>query len=177
MTVWMMTTHDPTATLIRRARPDEATLLSDLAFRSKGYWPYDADFLEACRAELTLSADFVAEAPVYVLERHGHVLGFYALRRGGPRDGEDELEDLFLEPGAIGAGLGARLWHHALATARGRGATTLLIQADPYAEGFYRAMGARWIGTTPSGSIPGRELPLLRHDLFSGDDSPPAPEP
>jgi hypothetical protein len=40
--------------LIRPARPDECELLSELALRSKGCWGYDAEFLEACRAELTL---------------------------------------------------------------------------------------------------------------------------
>ena len=32
---------------IREARPDEAELLSELAFRSKAHWGYDAEFLEA----------------------------------------------------------------------------------------------------------------------------------
>ncbi|MEE8490728.1 MAG: hypothetical protein V3S60_03740 [Acidimicrobiia bacterium] len=35
---------------IRPARRDELDLLSDLALRSKGFWGYDDDFLEACRA-------------------------------------------------------------------------------------------------------------------------------
>lgn len=42
-----------------------------------------------------------------------------------------------------------------------------MIDADPNAEPFYRAMGAVRIGATPSGSIPGRELPLLEFTLTS----------
>jgi hypothetical protein len=39
------------------------------------------------------------------------------------------------------------------------------IHSDPEAQGFYERMGARLIGKTPSGSIAGRLLPLLQHDL------------
>jgi hypothetical protein len=38
----------------------------------------------------------------------------------------------------------------------------LEIDAEPNAEGFYRKTGAQRIGETPSGSIPGRTLPLMR---------------
>jgi hypothetical protein len=41
------------------------------------------------------------------------------------------------------------------------GFTALRIDADPHAEGFYRAMGAVRVGETPSSSIPGRMLPLM----------------
>ena len=37
----------------------------------------------------------------------------------------------------------------------------MTIEADPDAAPFYRRIGARDVGTAPSGSIPGRELPLL----------------
>ena len=40
----------------RSAKPEEADALSALAFRSKAYWGYGAEFLEACRSELTLTA-------------------------------------------------------------------------------------------------------------------------
>ena len=39
---------------IRTPRPDELSSLSDLCFRSKAVWGYDAAFMEACRGELTL---------------------------------------------------------------------------------------------------------------------------
>ena len=47
-------------------------------------------------------------------------------------------------------------------TAREAGATALVIGADPRAAGFYRRMGAVEAGVVPSGSIPGRMLPLLK---------------
>lgn len=46
--------------LIRLARVTEAEILSDLALRSKAHWGYDAEFIEACRDELTVDASEVA---------------------------------------------------------------------------------------------------------------------
>lgn len=75
------------------------------------------------------------------------------------------MTDLWVEPGAIGQGHGRALWEHAVATAKGRGCRELLVQSDPHAEGFYRAMGAERSSTRPSTVFPGRELPLLRLPL------------
>lgn len=49
--------------------------------------------------------------------------------------------------------------------ARALGLSSLLIDADPNAEGFYLRMGAERVGEVPSGSISGRMLPLLRYGL------------
>jgi GNAT superfamily N-acetyltransferase len=151
--------------VIRRARPDEASVLSDLALRSKGHWGYTSVFLEACRGSLTLSAEEVAADPVYVLEDEGNVAGFYGLA-GKPPEGT--LEYLFLEPGQIGQGYGRALWRHAFDTARELGFERLLIESDPNAEGFYLAVGAQRIGEVESSVQPGRLLPLLRLSLGSG---------
>jgi hypothetical protein len=42
----------------------------------------------------------------------------------------------------------------------------LIVQSDPHAEGFYRAMGAMRIGTQASTVIPGLALPLLGLSLL-----------
>lgn len=154
-------TADPRAN-IRPARAGEAGLLSDLALRSKAHWGYDADFLEACRAELTVSADYITSAPVFVLEEDGRVVGFYGLREQGT---ELELLYLFVEPAAIGGGHGRRLWEHATGTAARLGFQTLTIESDPYAEAFYLAMGARRVGEVSSTLRAGRTLPLLEFHL------------
>ena len=56
----------------------DAAALIELALRSKGYLGYDASFLEACRAELTLSADQAAAARV-VRASDGAVRGCHLL--------------------------------------------------------------------------------------------------
>lgn len=195
---------------IRRARVDEAALLSDLALRSKAHWGYDVAFLEACRPLLTLTADYVATHPVYILEQDGAVAGFYGLEppaatglapadatagigslserdaathrapaeraaqaepsvAGATRNGaasEAELAYLFVEPAAIGRGVGKQLFQHAQAQAAHLGCSTLLVESDPHAAGFYRAMGGVEVGQRVSPALPGRALPLLRYDLY-----------
>jgi GNAT superfamily N-acetyltransferase len=140
----------------------EAGLLSDLALRSKGHWGYDQAFLDACREELTLTRADVRAKRAVVAERDGRVVGFYTLAGDPP---VASLDHLFVEPAAIGTGVGRYLWHHAVAAAQSLGFTRIQIEADPDAEAFYLAMGARRRGTVPSGSIPGRELPLLDYDV------------
>ncbi|MFF2653434.1 GNAT family N-acetyltransferase [Streptomyces sp. NPDC058045] len=144
--------------LIRPARVTEAGPLSELALRSKAHWGYDADFLAACRDELTVRAEEFGDGRTAVAERDGHILGFTTLG-GEPPAGE--LRMMFVEPGAIGRGIGRLLFQHTLAAARDQGFARLTIDSDPNAEPFYRAMGAVRIGEVPSGSIAGRVLPLM----------------
>jgi GNAT superfamily N-acetyltransferase len=61
--------------------------------------------------------------------------------------GEVELEHLWVSPEHIGTGIGRALFDHAVRRAAALGATTLSIEADPNAEGFYRRMGA-WARTS-----------------------------
>ena len=149
-----------TAPAIRRAFPTDAAALSDLAVRAKGHWGYDATFMAACRAELTLCADDLVSVPTFVYDGSDGPVGFYRLLVLG--NGVADLDALFVDPAAIGGGVGKLLWAHAVAQAAALGCTELTVQSDPYAEGFYRAMGAQRVGESASGSVAGRMLPLLR---------------
>lgn len=152
---------------IRRAAPTEACLLSDIALRSKAWWGYPPEFMEACRDELKYTAGQLAdpECCFAIAEVGGTVAGFYQLE--GLSRSEPELAALFVEPEKTGRGIGRLLLGHARREARERGATALVIQSDPYALGFYVAGGAVVTGQRESGSIAGRFLPLLR--LHLGD--------
>ena len=89
--------------------------------------------------------------------------GFYALVGRGR---EVELEHLWVLPEHIGAGIGRALFDHAVRRAAALDVTTLSIEADPNAEGFYLQMGARRVGENVY-EIEGhrRELPLLTLDV------------
>ncbi len=149
--------------IIRLARVDEASLLGELALRSKAHWGYDAAFLDACREDLAVSADDIAAGFVSVLEVDGRPVGFYQLRPHAVD--EVELVALFVEPRSLGQGCGKRLWRHAVATAKQMKFRQLILQSEPHAEGFYRAMGAEWVGESESTVFPGRKLPLMRIGL------------
>ncbi len=177
----MDNTPSPT---IRRARPDEAAALSALALRSKGHWGYDAAFLDACRADLTLTAAEIDRDAVYVIaEGFGPPGGFYHVQEADALHGAGQLQAaagdlilnaLFVEPGTIGRGYGRQLFAHAVALAVARGACGLLWTSDPYAAGFYRAMGARLVGATPSTIFPDRLLPTFHFALPVPVDLSPA---
>ncbi len=144
---------------IREARPDEAAALSELAMRSKAHWGYDAEFLEACRADLTLTPQEIAESASLVCERAAGVVGFSRVVLMDERTAE--LDALFVDPTAIGCGAGKLLWERSVAAARELGARDLVLQSDPHAEGFYLSRGARRIGEVTSALLPGRTLPLM----------------
>jgi GNAT superfamily N-acetyltransferase len=148
---------------IRAARPDEAAELSALALRSKAHWGYDQAFMESCRDELTLSPEQIVPHRTQVAvsnepELDGRLLGFGTIE-GEPPAGE--LGMLFVDPPAIGSGVGGALFAHLSALALDLGFHRLTIASDPNAEPFYLARGAVRIGAVPSGSVEGRVLPLL----------------
>jgi N-acetylglutamate synthase-like GNAT family acetyltransferase len=149
---------------IRRALPGEAANLSALALRSKAHWGYDAAFMDACRAPLTVAPETIAKCPFYVLDEGGTITGFYGLSGQPPRG---EIEFLFVEPGSVRSGRGQRLARHFLVLARSMGFEEMDVSADPFAEGFYVTMGARRIAEVPSDAIPNRLIPRLRFSLLT----------
>lgn len=133
-----------------------------MALRSKAVWGYDVAFMDACKAELTLTSADLRDTHLQVAEDGEGIIGFVQVEIGGA---VADLAKLFIEPARLRTGAGRRLFDWAVETARARGATRMTIEADPGAAPFYRRMGARDLGTAPSGSIPGRRLPLLEMTL------------
>jgi len=118
--------------------------------------------MDACRTELTISAEQLAQWPTQVADRDGRIVGVAQISVEGQGAW---LEKLFVDPDEMGRGIGKMLMDWAKDTARSKGASTIDIESDPQAEPFYLSLGARRAGTAPSHSIPGRELPLLRLGL------------
>jgi GNAT superfamily N-acetyltransferase len=147
--------------LIRRARAGEADTLGALALRSKAHWGYDPAFLEKAAADMAITSALLEGAAAFVAERGGVAVGFYILC---VEDGAACLRDLWVEPSAIGTGLGKLLWDHMVEEARRLGYRAVRIESDPNAEGFYVRMGARRVGQVPSPVQAGRWLPLLQID-------------
>jgi GNAT superfamily N-acetyltransferase len=148
--------------MLRPARPDEAGVLSELALRSKAHWGYSHEFIEACRAELTVSRSSIDAGWVTVAVVGEVVAGFSTL---ADEASVRELEALFVDPPFIGHGVGRALFDAFVVAARADGFARVRIEADPNALGFYEHQGAVIVGERPSGSLPGRSLPLLELDL------------
>ena len=152
------------AVTIRLARLDERAALDALCFRSKAHWGYDSGFMARCRDILFVPAPLIEAELVWVAaDAADRPLGLVALDAA---DGDPiSLDMLFIEPDAIGRGIGDLLFRHAVSAARGLQATALDIHSDPFAAGFYERMGARRTGEAPSEVLPGRMLPVYRLDL------------
>jgi GNAT superfamily N-acetyltransferase len=143
--------------IIDEARAGEAGTLTRLALASKRHWGYDDDFMERCRTELTGHERDLETNRVFVARDAHRALGFYQLL---PFDDSCvDLDMLFVEPQSIGEGVGGALMRHATMVARGDGALTLRITADPFAVPFYEHFGAVLVGSAIAAST-GRSLPV-----------------
>jgi GNAT superfamily N-acetyltransferase len=126
---------------LRLASRGDAEMLSDLAVRSKAHWGYDEAFLDACREELRVDPDESDRLRITIAEDDlGTVVGFSALV--GVDDSDAELLSLFVEPTAIGSGVGSVLFIEVVALAKRLGFTRLRIESDPFAAPFYERRGA-----------------------------------
>ena len=139
--------------------------LSQLVFSSKASHGYDSEFMEACREELIVTPLTLQNGPSCLawLKDREKPQGFTQIAQN--KDGDCELEALFVAPDHQGHGLGQQLFSWATGQARTLGYADLLINSDPGAKRFYLAAGARLIGTAASGSIAGRFLPQLSYAL------------
>lgn len=148
---------------LRRARPDEAGVLTALAMRSKAAWGYDEAFMERVAPEMAVTLEMFSDSRIVVAHDAAEILGYYRLQLRGAD--ETYLNDLFVAPAAIGTGIGRLLFESAVADARDAGARALVFESDPNAEPFYVHLGARRTGRNQALSDPKRLLPVMQYIL------------
>jgi GNAT superfamily N-acetyltransferase len=157
---------------IRKARPEEAELLTDLSFASKRYWKYPETLFDVWRSELTITIEYVNRNEVYVCQGHGEIVGYYSLVTHEQDlllghivlPAGTWLEHMFVKPTVIGCGIGSDLFAHMQQWCCDKGITLLQVLADPHARGFYEKMGCSYLGEFPS-IIAGRTTPWLTLDV------------
>ena len=150
------------AVTIRRAIPEEAATLTQIALDAKRYWGYPEHWIQHWESDLTISSDFIREHHVYVADDDGEIGGFYALCVA---DHKAELEHMWVRPNCIGTGVGKELFLDAMERAAALNVNAVELSADPNATGFYSRMGATQIGETDSvidGHV--RKLPRMKID-------------
>ncbi|PZR75501.1 MAG: GNAT family N-acetyltransferase [Chthoniobacterales bacterium] len=148
---------------IVRAKPEDAAVLTEIAFAAKSHWGYPQEWIESWRDVLTMRPEFLKANEAWCALEDNQVLGFYVLTTES--DGL-HLDHLWIRPSAMGRGIGRDLFEHAVRQGKELRHIALRIEVDPNAEGFYQRMGARRVGTnTASVGETRRELPLLIYDL------------
>ena len=145
---------------IRRAYPEEADILTEIAHAAKRHWNYPESWIQQWLSDLTITREFITTNEVFAAIINGEIAGCCALVVTASRA---EIEHMWIRPEQMGNGVGRALFEHARARAVERGANVLELSADPYAEGFYVRMGAKRIGEIPAdmdGQL--RVLPRMR---------------
>ena len=107
--------------------------LRAIAAAAKGHWGYDPQLV----AGWASSIEFPPEK--HVLEADGGWAS--VLLRGEVA----WLDDLWVEPAAMGRGLGRALFERAAAYGRGHGCVRMEWEAEPNAVGFYERLGAVYV--------------------------------
>lgn len=137
----------------------DATPLDEIALKAKRHWHYPEPWIESWRNDLSVRPESFSAECVFKAVVRNRVTGFYALFEDG---GSLQLEHLWVLPEAMGKGIGRRLFQHSLLQAGTLGHSSILIESDPNAEGFYLRMGARRTGTVVREVLGHRrELPIL----------------
>jgi ribosomal protein S18 acetylase RimI-like enzyme len=148
---------------IRRAIPDEADILSGIAFSAKAHWGYPERWMEIWKPQLTFSPEYFEENESWVAVDGEKPIGFYTLQE---KHGNAWIDNLWVLPEYIGKGIGKMLFFHAAELSRQRGYKALQLEADPNAFGFYEKMGMHKIGERRS-EMDGqpRILPIMEMEL------------
>ncbi|MET7711357.1 GNAT family N-acetyltransferase [Streptomyces sp. NPDC005407] len=127
------------AVRIRRATARDAKRLTALVRKSRAYEGRYASAIAGYR----VGPDYIETHHVFLaVGENERVLGFYALILSPP-----ELDLMFVADAAQGLGIGRRLFEHMIDDASDAGLTAVRIVSHPPAEGFYRSVGAKRIGT------------------------------
>lgn len=147
---------------IVRAKPEDAAVLTEVAFAAKRHWGYPERWIQIWRDILTVAPELVIANPTFAAIEDDRVIGFSSLTLE-PRP---DLTHLWVRPGAMGRGVGRVLFERIVEQARALELSAFEIEADPNAEAFYLHMGAKRVGTRVS-ELEGerRELPLLLFEL------------
>ena len=153
---------------IRRAQPDEAAALTEIAHAAKRHWDYPETWIEYWKDDLTITPDFITTNEMYVAINGEEIAGCCALVMS---DSLAELEHMWIRPEHMGNGVGRALFDQIVERATTLNARVMELSADPNAEGFYQRMGATRIGELRS-EIEGQPRILPRMSVRLESPSP-----
>jgi catechol 2,3-dioxygenase-like lactoylglutathione lyase family enzyme len=144
---------------ILRAKPIDAARLTEIAHAAKRHWGYPEHWIEIWSNLLTIESEFIVSHETCGAVVDNETIGFYALGREGEKL---DLLHLWVLPRMMRRGVGRALFVHAVERMKLIGCRRIEIESDPHAEGFYRRMGARLVGTRIRDmGQDHRELPVL----------------
>jgi len=137
----------------RVATPADLEGIEAVLRKAAAFWEEDRPFLEAHPDAIVVPVDLVPRGQVRVAVVSGSVVGFssYVVSSASTW----EVEDLFVHPERMGAGVGRRLVEEMVEAATGAGCLRLEVTANPGAAGFYEKVGFVRDGLVPTRFRPG----------------------
>ncbi|MBN1623590.1 MAG: GNAT family N-acetyltransferase [Clostridia bacterium] len=64
---------------IRKAKPDDADIITKICFKSKDLWKYPLEYFDVWKEELTISPNHIESKIVYVVETGDTIVAFYSI--------------------------------------------------------------------------------------------------
>ena len=146
---------------IRYAKPEEQRELTRLAVRATIHAGHDEEFIDRTIPALVVTMPMISGQWVQVAENSsGHVVGVVWVTPTALQ-GIALLQGLYVDPPFWRCGVGRVLFGAAVARANEFKAGSIMINAEPTAEGFYKRMEAIRIGEAPFYFSPETILPQL----------------
>jgi GNAT superfamily N-acetyltransferase len=158
--------------MIRIAKSNESKVLTNISFKSKGYWNYPKQFFVIWQSELTITEKYINENKVFILEENALPIAFYSIVKlesdieisGIKLPKGFWLDHMFILPEFIGKGFGTEMFGHLVNYCRKEKIPEIGILADPNAKLFYEKMGCEYQREYPS-TIQNRTTPFLKYRL------------
>jgi|FLOH01.1.fsa_nt_gi predicted N-acetyltransferase YhbS len=149
--------------IVRKAKSDEAEVLTALCRLAKASWGYPEEWMQAWASELLVTSNYIQSSKVLVAEIEGDIVGFGAL---SSRKEDLDLDHLWVDPTRQRMGVGSVLWARLVEHARTTNASSIYIVSDPFAQPFYEKHGAHFwkMMDAPVLGTP-RSLPIFAFEL------------
>jgi len=128
---------------IRRAVPEDAETLTEIAIAAKRHWNYPERWIQIWIPFLTFKPEDISSSEISAALVDGEIAGFYRLIKNPPRA---VLEDLWVSPEYMNQKIGRMLFEHAVENSRFANLLAMELDADPNAQGFYEKMGMQKVG-------------------------------
>ena len=149
---------------IERVTEKDHLKLTEITVDGKAFWGFSKEQLAIWKDELTVTRDYISANETYNLFLDSSIIGYYSFLKMS--DDQIILDNLFLFQKYIGQGFGTLLMNDFLESVKKLGFCTIILEAEPNAEQFYKKFGFSTYDHRES-NIKGRLLPKMKLNLIA----------
>ncbi len=143
---------------ILKVNTDDHEILTNITKKSKAYWGYTQEQIDAWSELLTIAKNYIETHQVFKLVINNTTIAYYAYCY---LDNDTvKLDNLFVLPEYIGSGFGKLLMHDFIDTIKKTETKKIVLDSEPNAQAFYEKFGFIKVGQLKT-SIKDRYLPIM----------------